>query len=277
MGELSLVAALLGGVLTLLSPCSVLLLPAFFAYTFVTPGRLVGRIAVFYLGLVVTLAPLGVAAATAGAFVNDHRAALVAGLSILIVVLGLLQAVGVSPRLLRLSSAPQGDGIGAIFVLGLVYGVAGVCSGPILGSVLAVAGLQGDPIQGGLLLAVYAAGMVLPLLVIAPWWGRLGPRRRLLAPRTVSIGRVTTNSTNLLAGAVLVTVGTIFGLTEGTVGLTGVLSIDQQFSVEVWARRAGQAVPDAVALGVAVLIVVTVVTAVRIRTAKRSKVTSSDP
>lgn len=272
MGELSLAAALLGGVLTLLSPCSVLLLPAFFAYTFVTPGRLAGRIVVFYAGLLLTLVPLGVAAASAGAFVNDHRPALVTGLSLLIIGLGVLQTIGVSPRLLRISSMPRGEGVGAVFALGLVYGIAGVCSGPILGSVLAVAALQGDRVQGGVLLAVYAAGMVLPLVVLVPLWDRLRTRRRWLTPRSISFGPVVTTSTNLVSGLVLVSVGVIFALTEGTAGLVGVLSIDDQFVAEVWARRVGDVVPDEVLLGVLVLLVAIVLTVRRWRSARsRSK------
>ncbi|BAS07616.1 biogenesis protein [Arthrobacter sp. Hiyo4] len=51
--------AFLGGILTLLSPCSALLLPAFFAYAFSTKTRLVARTALFYLGLLSTLVPLG--------------------------------------------------------------------------------------------------------------------------------------------------------------------------------------------------------------------------
>ncbi|HEV3476439.1 MAG TPA: hypothetical protein VG127_03065 [Rubrobacteraceae bacterium] len=49
MVEISLVASFLGGVLSLLSPCSAMLLPAFFAYAF--GEELVKKTGVFYLGL----------------------------------------------------------------------------------------------------------------------------------------------------------------------------------------------------------------------------------
>src|SRR5690625_6928245 len=71
--EIGLLGAFLGGILTLLSPCSAMLLPAFFSYAFTGPKELVARTGVFYLGLVTTLAPLGVLAGTLGAFVNEHR------------------------------------------------------------------------------------------------------------------------------------------------------------------------------------------------------------
>src|ERR687889_667281 len=59
MVEASFLASFLGGLLSLLSPCSALLLPAFFAYAFQSRGELVGRTAVFYAGLCATLVPLG--------------------------------------------------------------------------------------------------------------------------------------------------------------------------------------------------------------------------
>lgn len=52
-------AALLGGLLALVSPCSALLLPAFFAYSIDSAARLLARTGIFYAGLATTLVPLG--------------------------------------------------------------------------------------------------------------------------------------------------------------------------------------------------------------------------
>jgi cytochrome c biogenesis protein CcdA len=59
MVEVSYLAAFLGGILSLLSPCSALLLPAFFAYAFQSRKELLAKTAVFYVGLAATLVPLG--------------------------------------------------------------------------------------------------------------------------------------------------------------------------------------------------------------------------
>ena len=45
-------AAFLGGALTLLAPCSVMLLPAFFAYAFTSRTTLLARTGLFWLGLI---------------------------------------------------------------------------------------------------------------------------------------------------------------------------------------------------------------------------------
>lgn len=260
MTGIGLAGAFLGGVLTLLSPCSAVLLPSFFAYAF--GGRLIilARTGVFYLGLVATLVPLGVASSTVGAFFNTHRDGLVQLLSLTVIVFGLMQIFGVSFGLLRrkgsVTEASGGTGAGQIFLLGTIYGVAGVCSGPILGSVLAVASLGGDPTYGGLLLAVYALGMVMPLAVISVFWQQIGlSRRKWLVPRPIGVWRVRTSSTSVLSGVVLIILGLTLLISGGTSNLGGVLGVDSQFAVEQWASQAGDQIPDS-ALMIVVLMVV---------------------
>ncbi len=265
MTTIGLAGAFLGGVLTLLSPCSAVLLPSFFAYAFGGRTTVIARTAVFYLGLVVTLVPLGVAASTIGAFFNTHRDGMVLLLSSVVIVFGVLQVLGVSFGLLkrRSTGAPTSDGTGVvqIFVLGTVYGVAGVCSGPILGSVLAVASLGGSPTYGGLLLAVYALGMCVPLVVLAVLWEKLDVnRRRWFVPRQITIGPIHTSSTSVVAGTILIAVGVLLLASGGTANLGGIVGVTDQFSIEQWAGRVGERISDAAllvgatTLGVAALV-----------------------
>ena len=66
--------AFLGGMAAILSPCAALLLPAFFAYAFGGDrARLLGRTGLFYLGLLLTLVPLGLGAGALGSLVTVHR------------------------------------------------------------------------------------------------------------------------------------------------------------------------------------------------------------
>ena len=52
--------AFLGGLAALLSPCAAMLLPSFFAYAFGSSRtKLLGRTGLFYVGLLITLVPLG--------------------------------------------------------------------------------------------------------------------------------------------------------------------------------------------------------------------------
>ena len=254
--EVSLLASFFGGVLSLLSPCSALLLPAFFAYAFGGAGELVRKTGVFYLGLASTLVPLGMGVSAVSALFYGHRAALITASGLLLVAFGLLQLLGrgfeVGP-LAQLRSKVGGVSAGAVFALGAVYGLAGFCSGPILGAVLTVAAASGAALRGAVLLAVYAAGMATPLFLMALLWDRLDLRdRSLLRGREISLGRFRLHTTNLVSGAMFVLLGVLFVAYEGTSALSGLYesngATDLAFAAEQWGNNVVRGV-----LGVAMI------------------------
>ncbi|EPD91434.1 MULTISPECIES: cytochrome c biogenesis CcdA family protein [Streptomyces] len=252
--EVGYVAAFLGGLLALLSPCSALLLPAFFAYSIDSAGRLIARTGIFYLGLATTLVPLGAAGSFAGRLFYGHRDLLVTVGGWLIIALGVAQIVGLGfapRRLAEASGRIRPTTALSVYALGAVYGLAGFCAGPILGSVLTVAAVHGNPVYGGVLLAVYALGMAVPLFVLALLWDRLDlGRRRWLRGRELRLGRLRLHTTSLLSGLFFVLLGVLFLAFDGAAGLPGLTDVDGAFAAENWARRVGDAVPDAVLLAV---------------------------
>ncbi len=241
-------AAFLGGLLALLSPCSALLLPAFFAYSISSRTKLLARTGIFYAGLATTLVPLGAAGSYAGRLFYGHRDALVLFGGWLIIVLGVAQIVGMgfaSRRMTQLSGRIRPTTALSVYALGAVYGLAGFCAGPILGSVLTVAAVSGSPLYGGLLLAVYALGMAVPLFLLALLWERfeLGGRTWLRG-RVVRVARFELHTTSLLSGLFFIALGALFLAYDGAVGLPGVLDVDESYAVEEWARGVGGWVPD---------------------------------
>jgi cytochrome c-type biogenesis protein len=257
MIDIGYAGAVLGGILALLSPCSVMLLPSFFAYAFASPRALLARTGVFYLGLAATLVPLGVFAGTLGSFVTQNRGALVAIAAGLIIVLGIVQIAGLRLPSFARRGAAEGTTGYSVFILGAVYGVAGVCTGPILGSVLTVAALGSNAIYGGTLLALYALGMAIPLFVLAILWTklRLG-QRAWLRPRPIRVGRWTNTWAILVSGIVSVAIGVFLLVTDGTTSLGGVLTVGDQLTVEAQAQQAAAGIPNTVvAIGAAVILV----------------------
>jgi cytochrome c biogenesis protein CcdA len=259
--EVSYLASFVGGLLSLLSPCSALLLPAFFAYAFQSRRELVGRTAVFYLGLAATLVPLGMGISAVSALVYGHRSALITVSGIVIIALGVLQLLGrgfTFGPLERLRARIKGDSgsFVATFALGAVYGFAGFCSGPILGAVLTVAASSGSVFGGAGLLATYAAGMAAPLFLMALLWDRfdLG-HRRWLRGREVSLGRLRFHTTNLVSGLMFIAIGVLFIAFEGTSALEGVYAArgatDLAFAAERWVSGVAESVPLSLALAVA--------------------------
>ncbi|MEU4346664.1 cytochrome c biogenesis CcdA family protein [Streptomyces sp. NPDC023838] len=264
--DIGYLAAFLGGLLALLSPCSALLLPAFFAYSIDSTTRLLARTGIFYAGLATTLVPLGAAGSYAGRLFYGHRDQLVLFGGWLIIALGAAQILGMgfaSRRMTELSGRIRPTTAASVYALGAVYGLAGFCAGPILGSVLTVAAVSGSPVYGGLLLAVYALGMAAPLFLLALLWERFGlGRRRWLRGRAVRLGRFELHTTSLLSGLFFIALGGLFLAYDGATALPGLLDVDDSYAAEQWARSVGDAVPDW-ALLVAVVAVAGLVLGVR--------------
>ena len=251
--DIGYAGAFLGGILTLLSPCSVMLLPAFFAYAFASPTKLLGRTGLFFLGLITTMVPLGVLAGTLGTLITTNRSTLVLTASVVVIVIGILQVAGVRMPGLSRTGATEGTSAVSVFVLGSVYGVAGVCAGPILGSVLTVAAVGGNPAYGGIMLAIYALGMTVPLVVLAVFWTRLRlGSRTWLRPRTVRLGRWENTWWMIVSGLLSIGIGALLVLTDGTAGMGGVLTIDAQYAAESWIVRETAVLSNVWAVAVAV-------------------------
>ena len=253
MTEVGFLAAFAAGILALLSPCSALLLPSFFAYAFADARALVLRTLIFYLGLLFTLVPLGMGVGFASELFYGHRTTLIAVAGWTIIALGVLQLFGRGfalpfvAGLQEWSNNRPGSGWVSTLVLGAVYGLAGFCAGPVLGAILTVAATSGSPVQGGLLLSVYALGMGAPLLLLAALWDRfdLGSRGWLRG-RTLRFGRLRVHTTSAIAGVLFILIGVLFLRFDGTAGITGFLGVDTvdfEFAAQAAVSRWAAAVP----------------------------------
>lgn len=235
-----MVAAFAGGALALLSPCGALLLPAFFASTVGTRGKLLVHGVVFYVGLLTTLIPVGIGVGALAGLVARHRSMIIAVASVVIIVLGILQLVGrgfdlsqVVPGISRLQEQSlHRVGWVKTLILGAVSGVAGFCTGPILGAVLTMAASRGMT-GAAVLLGIYAMGMVVPLVVIATVWNRMGNRTRtILRGREVRVGPVRIHTTNLVTGLLLIAVGIAFWFTNGFISMPEAIDSDTQLRLQ---------------------------------------------
>ncbi|WP_405465631.1 cytochrome c biogenesis CcdA family protein [Streptomyces anulatus] len=252
MSEVGLAVAFVGGLLALLSPCSALLLPAFFAYSFTSRTKLVARTGLFYLGLCTTLVPLGVAGSFASRLFYGHRDTLVSIGGWTVIALGVAQIAGLgfgSRRIAQAAGARRSGSALSVFALGAVYGLAGFCAGPILGGILTVAALDGDPFHGGVLLAVYALGMAVPMFALALLWDRfdLG-RKRWLRGRALQLGPIRLHSTSVIGGLVFIALGVVFLVFDGTSALPSLISTDTEFALEDRLSGIGAVITDRLVL-----------------------------
>ena len=230
--------AFLGGVLTLLAPCSVMLLPAFFSYAFQSPQKLIARCGIFWLGLLTPLIPLGAALSSVVSLIREHSAFITQVIALLVIIAGLITLFSLDVPVFRvrsLETASQSrDTAWAVYLLGITYGIAGVgCAGPILGAVLATSSLGGSVVEGIIAVIFYSAGMAFPLLVLALLWQHSAGRiQAIVRPKPVTLLKRQTTWTNVVSGLVLIILGfTIFKIDLSN-PLGGIVSIDTLASWE---------------------------------------------
>jgi cytochrome c-type biogenesis protein len=173
---MSLLLALLGGLLTSLSPCVIPLLPLVVGSA--GSRHRLGPLALC-AGLILSFSVLGVVIAVAiKAFSFDPGVIRTAGAVLLMVfgVLSLLPASGVISRLLaplasRASSvaarADQAGLVGNFLVGSLLGAIWSPCAGPTLGSAIGLVTQSATLFQGWVLMFAFGMGASLPLLAVA--------------------------------------------------------------------------------------------------------------
>jgi cytochrome c-type biogenesis protein len=172
------VAAFVAGLVGFSSPCCLPLLPGYVAYIagdgeVTRAGRTMTAAALFTLGFAATFTALGASASWIGAALLSSRPGLIRAAGLLVAAVGVMTVLGAEPRLLarerrlvglhRIRRGPAfAAPLGAAFALGWTP-----CIGPVLGGLLAVAAASGTAAAGAALLALYAAGLAVPFLLLA--------------------------------------------------------------------------------------------------------------
>ncbi len=178
LGEIAILVpqAFLAGVLSFLSPCTLPLLPAYFAYSVQARGRHAAPLTVtFFLGLATTLTLFGASATALSRLLFRHldRLTMIGG--VVIIIFGVLSLLGKGFTGPQLERRPAATLVGA-YLYGATFALGwSACIGPILGAILTLLATSGSTIiQGATLAFVYALGLGSPLILITAWFGRLG-------------------------------------------------------------------------------------------------------
>jgi cytochrome c-type biogenesis protein len=218
--DVSILAALLAGLISFLSPCVLPLVPPYLVYLAGTslerladrePQPQVKRETVlaailFVLGFSTVFVTLGASASVIGGFVRAYSDVLGTLAGIAIIVMGLhflgLTRIGF---LMREKRAHVGKPVGlwGAYAMGLAFAFGWTpCIGPILAAILAVAASEATVAKGAGLLAVYSLGLGIPFLLAA---FAIEPFAEFLARFRKHLARV-----EQVMGALLVLTGVAF-------------------------------------------------------------------
>ncbi len=162
------------GVLSFASPCTLPILPAYFAFAFQS-GRtqIVTNTMAFMLGLATMFSLFGAGASLIGRVLqrSTELILLLGGAAILI--FGVMSLLGKGFTGVQQQSQARATTLGGSYAFGLTFAVGWTsCVGPILGTVLTLAATTGSVSRGIMLLFIYALGLGLPLVVVSAFFGR---------------------------------------------------------------------------------------------------------
>lgn len=169
------ILAFAGGLLSFASPCTLPILPAYFAFAFQSGrSQIAANTLSFMLGLATMFSVLGAGASIIGRVLqqNTNLILLIGGSAVLI--FGVLSLLGKGfGGLQQQQSASHNTTLGGSYAFGLTFAVGWTsCVGPILGTVLTLAATTGSVGRGMMLLFIYAMGLGLPLIIVSTFFGR---------------------------------------------------------------------------------------------------------
>jgi len=207
--------AFIAGVFSFLSPCTLPILPAYFAVTAQADRTRMGLMSIaFFLGLASLFVGMGASASYFGGLLREYMFSLTTAGGIAVVVFGVMTLFGKGFSGAVFQGRPGSTFFG-FFLFGATFALGWTpCVGPILSGILILAASDKTIFQGMSLLFFYAVGLGLPLIFIATLCSNLpkdGLFWKILRGKgwdlTLAGHSVSFHSTNIFSGLLLIILG----------------------------------------------------------------------
>lgn len=212
-------AAFLAGILSFLSPCTLPILPAYFAFTFQARRQSIVIMSIaFFLGLATTLTMLGASATALSGLLFSNKNALTFWGGMVVIAFGVMSLLGKGFAGPQLQDRPVASVTGS-YLYGATFALGWTaCVGPILGALLTLLATTTGVaiIQGAVLAFIYSLGLGMPLILLAAFFSRLGAGSafwRILRGRgfTVQLGTMELylHTTSIASGLLMIAMGVL--------------------------------------------------------------------
>jgi cytochrome c-type biogenesis protein len=163
------------GLLSFVSPCTLPILPAYFAFAFASDRKQIAlNTVIFMLGLATMFSLMGAGASVIGRVLLQNQQLILLVGGALVLIFGVMSLLGQG-----FSGIQQEDGVawnagvGGAYLFGLTFAIGwSSCVGPILATVLAMAATVEFVLHGVILGFIYALGLGLPLVLVSTFFGR---------------------------------------------------------------------------------------------------------
>jgi cytochrome c-type biogenesis protein len=168
--------AFLGGIMSFVSPCTLPILPAYFAFAFASGRKQIAlNTMVFMLGLATVFSLMGAGASIIGRVLRQSQSLILLIGGSMVIIFGVMSLLGRGFGGMQKHQEEQvrNNSLPGSFLFGMTFAVGwSSCVGPILGTVLTMAGTTGSVSRGMMLLFIYALGLGLPLIIVSTFFGR---------------------------------------------------------------------------------------------------------
>ena len=223
--NVSFLIAFIAGMLTLLSPCLLPLIPAFFSVVFKEKKQITMMTLVFFGGFTVMFLAMGVLATVLGQasliLLQDNYSLFIQIAGVVLILFGVMALAGHGFSGIILRKKTTHDTIG-VFVYGMLFALGWtVCVGPILGGVLSMTALFHNYFNGIVLMFFYSLGMFVPVFLFSYFYDSHHLEKMKWMKGTVyhfSFNGKThsLHTTNIISGVLFIILGFSFVLSKGT-------------------------------------------------------------
>lgn len=223
--NLSFFVAFLGGIISVLLPCTLAILPAFFAYTFKERGEITKMTLVFFAGFSLVFVVLGIFASAIGQTLTSIQFAdtklLVFAAGIMLIVFGIMTMLGKGFTFISIGKKTGHDILG-IFLFGVSFGLGwSACLGPVLAGILLIASTFQNYLYAGALLFFYSLGLFVPLFLISILFDKYNlTQKAWLKGKEYELrlfGKIFyVHTMKVIAGILLIASGMVFIIFNGT-------------------------------------------------------------
>ncbi len=222
--KISFFIAFVAGMLGILSPCILPILPAYFSITFKEKKNITKMTLVFFLGFSLVFVAMGVVAGFIGEqtilAVQSRPVVTIAGLFLIFMALLTIIGKGFS-SLVKINKRFEND-IPGVFLSGGAFALGWTaCLGPILAGILGLGAVMNNVFYAGILMFFYSLGNLAPLFIISVFYDKLNiSKKSFMKGGKINLEfsgeKYELYLTNIIAGLLLLGIGIIMILYGGT-------------------------------------------------------------
>ncbi len=217
--NISFIIAFIAGMITLLSPCLLPLLPAYFAITFKEKRRITLYTFIFFIGFSIIFVVMGLLASVTGRSLGTllgDKPWIIFIAGSLFILLGIMTFLGKGFSGLIMNKQASEDKFG-VFLSGIIFAVGwSACIGPIIAGIILIASTLQNYFAAALLMIFYSLGIFFPLFILSFIYDKIPLKGINKINKPLKIGSLHTTILNVIAAVMFILLGLLFIFFKGT-------------------------------------------------------------